>query len=80
MHSAGSYFAKTHLPELIRQVEAGEHILITRNGHPVARLVPARGPVRKPVYHTIRELFEMNFRRSIGPELTARDLINGEQP
>ncbi len=31
--------AQTQLPLLLTQVEAGEEILITRNGKPVARLV-----------------------------------------
>ena len=38
--------AKTTLSELIRRAEAGEEVTITRNGEPVARLVPVprRGP------------------------------------
>ena len=32
--------AKNHLPRLIRAVEAGERIVITRNGKPVAQLTP----------------------------------------
>ena len=31
--------AKTHLSRLLAQVEAGEEIIIARNGTPVARLV-----------------------------------------
>ena len=34
------YAAKTHLSRLIDQVNAGEEIVITRYGRPVARLVP----------------------------------------
>jgi prevent-host-death family protein len=34
--------AKTHLSRLLSRVEAGEEILISRAGQPVARLVPAR--------------------------------------
>ena len=34
--------AKTHLSRLLRRVEAGEEIVIARDGAPVARLVPAR--------------------------------------
>ncbi len=34
--------AKTHLSRLLLRVEAGEEILISRAGRPVARLVPAR--------------------------------------
>ena len=32
--------AKTHLPQLLDDVEAGETIVITRHGRPIARLVP----------------------------------------
>jgi prevent-host-death family protein len=34
--------AKTHLSRLLQRVEAGEEILISRAGTPIARLVPAR--------------------------------------
>jgi prevent-host-death family protein len=34
------YAAKTHLSRLIDQVNAGEEIVITRHGRPVACLVP----------------------------------------
>jgi prevent-host-death family protein len=38
--------AKNRLPELIRAVEAGEQVVITRHGKPVAQLNPAAE--RKP--------------------------------
>jgi len=38
------YEAKTQLSQLLNRVERGEEIVIARNGHPVARLVPI--PVR----------------------------------
>ena len=42
------YAAKTHLSRLIDQANAGEEIVITRHGRPVARLVPAGArPKRK---------------------------------
>lgn len=40
MESVGAYEAKTHLPRLLDRVARGEEIPITRNGRPVARLVP----------------------------------------
>ena len=43
--TAGAYEAKTHLAALLDRVEKGESLTITRNGRPVARLVPA-GPQR----------------------------------
>lgn len=44
------YDAKTGLSRLISRVEQGERIVISRNGRPVARLVPyaAERPVRSP--------------------------------
>jgi prevent-host-death family protein len=32
--------AKTHLPQLLDDVERGETIVITRHGRPIARIVP----------------------------------------
>ncbi len=40
MITVGSFDAKTHLSSLLDKVEAGEEVLITRHGKPVARLVP----------------------------------------
>lgn len=34
--------AKAHLSDLLRRVEAGEDIVLTRNGEPVASLGPVR--------------------------------------
>lgn len=39
--TVGAYEAKTHLAALLDRVEGGETLTITRNGRPVARLVPA---------------------------------------
>ena len=41
MATIGAYEAKTHLPELLKRVESGEHITIARHGTPVAVLVPS---------------------------------------
>ena len=40
--------AKNRLPQLIRAVEAGEEVIITRHGRPVARLAPPPPAHRKP--------------------------------
>ena len=39
--------AKTHLSRLLDRVQAGEEIVITRHGRPVARLVPVESPEEK---------------------------------
>jgi prevent-host-death family protein len=32
--------AKTHLPQLLDEVERGETLVITRHGRPIARIIP----------------------------------------
>ncbi len=39
MTTVNIHEAKTHLSRLLAQVEAGEEVVIARNGKPVARLV-----------------------------------------
>lgn len=41
--------AKNRLPELIRAVEDGEQVVITRHGRPVAQITPPPPARRKPV-------------------------------
>ena len=41
----GAFEAKTRLGELLDRCQRGETIVITRHGHPVARLVPYRQSV-----------------------------------
>lgn len=43
MREIGAFEAKTHLSALLEAVAAGEGIVITRRGKPVARLVPFAG-------------------------------------
>ena len=45
--------AKTHLSRLLARVEAGEEVVIARNGKPVARLVEC-GPRGKPRFGSWR--------------------------
>jgi prevent-host-death family protein len=40
MTQVGMHEAKTRLSQLVERAEAGEEIVIARNGTPVARLVP----------------------------------------
>jgi prevent-host-death family protein len=40
MTQVGMHEAKTHLSRLVARAEAGEDVVIARNGKPVARLVP----------------------------------------
>lgn len=57
----GSYEAKTRLPDLLRRVEAGETVTITRHGRPVARIVPVDDKPKMTVDEAVEQL--RGFRR-----------------
>jgi antitoxin (DNA-binding transcriptional repressor) of toxin-antitoxin stability system len=52
--------AKTKLSQLVERAEAGEEIVISRNGEPVARLVPiVRGGSLAAVHGALRGRIEL---------------------
>lgn len=57
----GAFDAKTHLAELLRKAEAGEEVVITRRGKPVARLIRFREPGESDFKTAVEEL--RNFRK-----------------
>jgi prevent-host-death family protein len=71
----GSYEAKTRLAELLRLVEGGERITITRHGKPVAILVPPQGSTERTVPETVQEIKALRRERILGPDLSVSDLI-----
>ena len=75
MKSVGAYEAKTHLSELLDRVARGEEICITRNGRPVARLVPEAMSPPPDVRAVISEIKEFRKGRTLGGAVTIRDLI-----
>ena len=71
--------AKTHLSRLVERVEAGEEIVISRAGRPVAKLVPIRvgGRPRKPGYWRGRVAIHDDFDQ-LPPDVAAA--FRGEAP
>ena len=65
MKEVGSYEAKTNLAALLRSVAAGERIVITRSGKPVADLIPHRCDNDEPA-HTISQIREMRRGITLG--------------
>ena len=61
MATASAYETKTHLAELLRRVQNGESITITKHGVPVARLVPMETAEGPDVGDTIAAILE--FRK-----------------
>ena len=76
MTTVGAIDAKANLPELLQRVEAGETIVITRDGQPVAHLVPAPArPTTNGTAALIERWIESRKGVTLGG-LRARDLIN----
>lgn len=76
MREVGTYEAKTHLPELLKAVETGETIVITRRGTPIAKLVPVTGSAAADVPAVIARMQRARARRQkVATEdiLAARD-------
>jgi prevent-host-death family protein len=68
--------AKTHLSRILERVEAGEEIIIAKNGRPVARLVPIAGQSRRPGRAKGRIRFGDDFDAPL--PATILDVLNGK--
>ena len=75
MSSVGAYEAKTHLANLLKRVERGEHITITRHGRAVAQLVPPPGAPELTAAEAIAGLRAFRRDHRLGDDLSVRDLI-----
>ena len=75
MVRVGSYEAKTRLPELLRRVEAGERITITRRGKDVAVLAPVPEGRERTVDEAVDALLAFRREHALGEGLSVRDLV-----
>ncbi len=66
--------AKTHLAQLLDEVERGETIVITRHGKPIARLVPEVDRRQEAVRAAIADL--KRLRRTM-PRLSLEEILDG---
>lgn len=80
MQTIGSYEAKTRLPELLRQVEKGEHFTITRRGVPIARIVGVEDTVddRRAIIERMKDARSQRLSVPVKELLDARD--QGRRP
>jgi len=65
--------AKTHLPQLLDDVERGETILITRHGRPIARLVPEADRRQAEINQAVANIRAM--RRNKTGKLTLDEIL-----
>lgn len=74
----GAYDAKTRLPQLLRDVERGEHITITVRGRPVAELIPARADAPTPA-DAIAAMRAFKRVRGVQPDVVAEWIQEGRR-
>ena len=74
MH-VGTFEAKNRLSSLLDMVASGEEVTITRNGKPVARLVPVERRDLESVRNAAEGLKAIRARSRPGPE-SLKDLVN----
>jgi len=75
METVGAFTVKTHLSQLLRRVEKGESFTITKNGAPVARLVPIDEKPKPDVEKAIADLLEFRKQHPLNG-LSVKELIN----
>ena len=66
MITVGAFEAKTHLSALLDRVEAGEEVVITKHGRPVARLIGARTIDRARANAAVEKLKAMRKGTMLG--------------
>lgn len=74
MPTVGAYEAKTQFSEIIRKVQQGERITITRYGEPVAVLCPVESAPPRPLQEIIEDIKAFRQGRQLG-ELSLRGMI-----
>jgi prevent-host-death family protein len=72
MLEVGTYEAKTRFSELVERAEAGETIVITRHGKPVARLVADEAVRRERVAKAIADIKAV---RATLPRVSVEEII-----
>jgi prevent-host-death family protein len=66
MIMVGAFEAKTHLSTLLNRVAAGEEVVITKHGKPVAQLVGARHIDRTRVNEAFEKLKTLRKGTTLG--------------
>lgn len=65
--------AKTHLPQLLDDVERGATLVITRRGRPIARLIPEESDRQAKVERAIQGIKELR-RQTRG--MTLKEILS----
>lgn len=77
MKTVGAFEAKTHLSQLLDEVEDGGSITITRRGRPVAVLTPPNGTRKRDVAEVIAAINEFRERAQLTTGgMTIREMVD----
>jgi len=71
----GAYDAKTRLPELLRQVEAGARFRITHRGRPIAELIPISDRAASDVSASIRSFLALAHAHPVREYIPLKEWI-----
>jgi prevent-host-death family protein len=69
MKKVNIYEAKSHFSRLLREVAAGEEIIIAKDGRPIARLVPVREGAQRTFGIDIGKGWIADDFDDLGPEM-----------
>lgn len=68
MITVGMFDAKTHLPEIIRKVQAGEEVCFTRYDEEVAFLIPVNKYYKNKNHELIQSLIALKKKAPISTQ------------
>ena len=66
MITIGAFEAKTHLSSLLERVAAGEEVVITKHGKPVARLIGAEASNRERLDEVVATMRRLRKTTTLG--------------
>jgi len=73
-NTIGAFDAKTHLSQLLEEVQNGNEITITKRGKPIARLIPFRKEKNNESIKVILETFD-TIRESVKGKVNIKSYI-----
>ena len=73
MKTVGMFEAKSHLAELIKQVESGEELCITNRGREEAFIIPVEKYYKNKFESVVQSFLEFKKNAPIG---SVKDIIN----
>jgi prevent-host-death family protein len=66
MSTVDAFDAKTHFSELLKKVEQGGQVTITKHGRPVAKLLPAQELTKENICLSIQKILDFSKFHNLG--------------